>query len=96
MATYEYRCAEHGAFDEVMPLGTAPASVACASCGGSAARVFTVPYLRGGNPGARAAIEHAEKSRWEPEVVRTIPSEGARRPARMAPNDPRLLGLPRP
>lgn len=96
MATYEYRCERHGMVEEFRPLGTAPAMVACPVCGDEARRVFSVPALRRSNPEIVAAIDRSEKTRDEPEVVTAIPSKGARRPVRWAPNDPRLQRLPRP
>src|SRR5690606_14009645 len=45
MAFYEYRCEADGAFEVVLPMGTAPASLACPECAGEAARVFTNPML---------------------------------------------------
>jgi hypothetical protein len=43
-----------------------------------------------------AAIERAERSRHEPEVVSSVPSAGARPRIRTAPMTPQLARLPRP
>jgi len=43
-----------------------------------------------------AAIERAEKSRYEPEVVTSVPSAGAVNPVRWAKMTPALARLPRP
>ena len=97
MAIYEYRCDQDGVFEVTRPLGTAPESVTCSVCGGEARRVFSVPMVRrGSNNGLFAAIEHAEKSRYEPEVVTSVPSAGARRRTPVLPLTPTLRRLPRP
>jgi putative FmdB family regulatory protein len=96
VATYEFRCDRHGRFDVSRPLGTAPASVPCAACGSEAKRVYSAPALFRGPRPVFAAMDRAEKSRDEPEVVTSLPVAGARRRPRMAPPDPRFQGLPRP
>ncbi|QEC49302.1 zinc ribbon domain-containing protein [Baekduia soli] len=74
MAFYEYQCDRDGAFDITRPIGTAPESVACPLCRGDARRVFSKPMLSSSAPRALvAAIEHAEKSRHEPEIVTSLP-----------------------
>lgn len=95
MALYEYRCDQDGAFDVTRPLGTAPGSVPCPACGGAARRIFSVAMVRcGSRPAVFAAIDHAEKSRYEPDVVASVPSTGTRR--RTLPLTPVLARLPRP
>lgn len=95
MAIYEYRCDHDGLFEVTRPLGTAPAFVACTVCGSESRRVISVPTVRTGSRSAwTAAIDHAEKSRYEPEVVKSLPSTGAR--SRTLPLTPTLRGLPRP
>lgn len=95
MALYEYRCSRDGLFELSWPLGTAPASVGCAVCGSEARRVISVPSIRSGTRTAWvAAMDHAEKSRHEPEVVSSLPRAGG--PRRTAPMTPALRRLPRP
>lgn len=97
MAIYEYRCEQDGVFEVTRPLGTAPESVTCSACGSEARRVFSVPMVRcGSRTGLFAAIEHAEKSRHEPQVVTSVPSAGARRRTPVLPLTPTLRRLPRP
>ena len=97
MATYEYRCDQDGLFEVILPLGTAPAFAACAVCGSESRRVISAPMVRTRSRDAwTAAIEHAQKSRYEPEVVTSLPSTGARRPTQVIPLTPTLRGLPRP
>ncbi|MBK1616688.1 hypothetical protein CKO44_24930 [Rubrivivax gelatinosus] len=96
MALYEYLCSEHGPFDTHWPLGTAPAAAACPRCDAAARRVFSAPMLRTGRRQAwTAAVEHAEKSGHEPDVV-SAPPALARAPRASLPLNPALLTLPRP
>lgn len=95
MATYEYRCDQDGLFDKIMPLGTAPPSVPCTKCGNPARKVISAPMFRSASRRAwTAAMDHADKSRHEPEVVSSLPSTGA--PSRTLTLTPKLRGLPRP
>ncbi|MFM9959592.1 MAG: FmdB family zinc ribbon protein [Phycisphaerales bacterium] len=97
MAIYEYRCKQHGVFEITRPLGTAPASAPCSACGSEARRVISLPMVISGRRSAwSAAIEHAEKSRYEPEVVTSVPASGARRRTPVLPLTPVLQRLPRP
>ena len=96
MATYEYRCDQDGVFEVSRPLGTAPESIGCAVCSSEAMRVFSAPMLFRGSRALFAAIDHAEKSRDEPDVVTSLPSTGARRRTPMARMTPALQRLPRP
>lgn len=96
MAIYEYRCDDDGAFEMTRPLGTAPESVACPVCGSEARRVFSKPMLSLSPPALVAAIDHAEKSRDEPEVVTSLPGTGARKRTPVLPLTPTLRRLPRP
>ncbi|MCO1659095.1 FmdB family zinc ribbon protein [Pseudonocardia humida] len=97
MATYTYRCDADGPLDVRRPIGTAPATVPCPTCGATAPRMITAPMLGLADRGRMALIDRTEASRTEPAVVSTIP--GAPRPGRAAPAprlDPRTRHLPRP
>jgi putative FmdB family regulatory protein len=96
MAIYEYRCDDDGTFEVVRPLGTAPESITCAVCGSEARRVFSKPMLWFTPPALVAAIDHAEKTRDEPDVVTSLPRTGARRRTPVLPLTPTLRRLPRP
>ena len=97
MPIYEYRCDQHGVSEITRPLGTAPKSVTCLVCGSQAQRVFSVAAVRSGSRGALlAAMDHAEKSRHEPDVVTSLPSTGAKRSTPVLPLTPALRRLPRP
>ena len=95
MAIYEYRCDHDGVFDKNMPIGTAPQSVPCPTCGGDARRVISAPMFKSSSrSGWTSAMDRADKSRYEPEVVTSLPSVGG--PRRTIPLTPKLRGLPRP
>src|ERR1700722_19718548 len=97
MPIYEYRCDQHGVSEITRPLGTAPKSVTCLVCGSESKRVFSVASVRNGSRNALlAAMDHAEKSRHEPDVVTSLPSTGARKRTPVLPLTPALRRLPRP
>jgi putative FmdB family regulatory protein len=96
MATYEYRCDEDGAFEVTRALGRAPASVSCPACGSEGRRVFSPPMLTSTPRALGAAIDRAEKSAHEPEVVTSLPPAPARKRTPVLPLTPTLRRLPRP
>ena len=97
MPIYEYRCDQHGVSEIIRPIGMAPVSVTCLVCGSEARRVFSVAMVRSGSRTAlSAAMDHAEKSRHEPDVVTSVPSTGAKRRTPVLPLTPTLRRLPRP
>lgn len=95
MAIYEYLCERDGVFEVSRPLGTASPSVACVICGSPAARIVSLPCVRTGARSAWiGAMDRAQKSRYEPDVVTSLPPSGTlRRSVKMT---PKLRGLPRP
>jgi putative FmdB family regulatory protein len=95
MAIYTYRCADDGCVDVRMPIGTAPETITCPSCGGPTARVFTAPMLGLADRRRMAVIDHAESTRYEPQVV-SAPTGARRKRTPMAPPNPAFRGLPRP
>jgi putative FmdB family regulatory protein len=97
MTLYEYRCEQDGLFEIMRPLGTAPPWVPCAVCGSPAVRVISVPRISSGKRTAwMAAMDHSQKSRYEPEVVSALPSAGAPSRSRTLQMTPALQRLPRP
>ena len=98
MTTYEYRCDSDGVLLEVrFPLGTAPESIICERCGAQARRVFSKPMLLSSRRDLVTMLEHAEKTRSDPDVVTSPPSAGARkRRTPVLPLTPTLRRLPRP
>jgi putative FmdB family regulatory protein len=96
VAIYEYRCEQDGAFEVSRAIGTAPASVACPECASESTRVFTNPMVSFAPRALVAALDREEKSRYEPEVVTSLPRSGNRKATPMAPLTPTLARLPRP
>ena len=97
MAFYDYRCDADGVFEVSRPLGTAPGTVACPVCDAVATRVFTTPMLATTAPKALvAAIDHAVKTRLEPDVVTSLPRRPADQRTPTLPLTPKLRRLPRP
>jgi len=96
MAIYEYRCRRDGAFDVSLPIGTAPATVACPACADEAARVFSSPMMSLTPRPLVAALDHEEKTRHEPDVVTSLPRAPAHRRTPVLPLTPTLQRLPRP
>lgn len=109
MATFAYRCTattcpstaqSDPGFDATFPIGTAPATLACPTCGTDAVRVFTPPRLALTPRGLTAALDAAQRWRVEPEVVagpppRTGSTRRANRQVEPQVN-PALARLPRP
>ena len=84
-------------FEVTRPLGTAPASVACPVCASEARRVFSHARCSSFAPRALvAAIDHAEKTRHEPDVVTSLPPAPAHKRTPVLPLTPTLRRLPRP
>ena len=96
MAIYEYRCERDGAFDVMLPIGTAPASIACPVCASEAGRVFSSPMLSLAPRALVAALDHEEKTRYEPDVVTSLPPRPAHERTPVLPLTPTLRRLPRP
>ncbi len=96
MAIYEYRCEADGAFDVTRPLGTQPTSLPCPVCESEARRIFSTPMLSLAPRGLVAAIDRAEKTRDEPEIVTSLPPMAAHKRTPVLPLTPTLRRLPRP
>lgn len=95
MPIYEYCCTTDGPFDVYRSVGTAPESIACPECGAPAVRIVSMPVLRRATQSAVfAAMEHAQKSAHEPDVVASVP-RADRRSNRVLKVTPDLMRLPR-
>ncbi|CAN5807981.1 hypothetical protein BH23ACT10_BH23ACT10_07740 [soil metagenome] len=68
----------------------------CAECDGEAARIYSAPMTAGTSGPAATAIERAEKTRHEPDVVTSLPPRRGARRVPTAPPNPALRKLPRP
>jgi hypothetical protein len=95
VATYQYQCPEHGLLDVIMPIGTAPPNFRCRNCDRDSARVFSAPMLSLVPRALVSAMDRADKSRDQPDVVTSLPPRPLRRPNPALAN-PALRKLPRP
>jgi len=94
MPTYSYRCPSCGPFDVRVPMSALREQVPCRVCSAPSARVFQAPYLASGHSAVNRAIQRAEASAEDPQVVHDLPGKRAdRRPS--PPRDPRHASLPR-
>lgn len=73
MAVYQYRCPTCGVFDVVRGMGTASPSEHCMTCGSAARRSYSAPHVNRTPRPLADALNRAEKSREQPEVVNRIP-----------------------
>ena len=96
MAFYEYRCARDGVVQISRPVGEAGERERCPVCDDAMRRVYTAPMLSLASRAAVAAIDRAEKSRTEPDVVSSLPPRHPRKRTPPAPANPALQRLPRP
>jgi putative FmdB family regulatory protein len=81
VATYEYSCSDCGTFDRSMPMGTAPESARCPTCGRESHRVFSVPMTYRTPDRLAAMLAREEASRDQPEVVDRVPQRARPRGA---------------
>jgi putative FmdB family regulatory protein len=96
VAIYEYRCERDGTFEVTLPIGTAPASIACPTCADGAERVFSSPMVSFAPRELVAALDHEEKTKTDPDVVTSLPPRPKHQRTPMAPLTPALQRLPRP
>lgn len=67
MPLYEYRCAQHGLFDALVPVSERGEQAPCPRCGQPAPRVIvTPPRLAQVTAAAKAAHERNELAAYEP------------------------------
>jgi putative FmdB family regulatory protein len=84
MPLYEFRCENCGTFDSWRPLKDASVPMTCPICQTSATRVYTTPGLVKTPPQLAKAMYRAEKSGYEPEVVkREYPAPQEEKPAQV-------------
>jgi putative FmdB family regulatory protein len=96
VAIYEYRCEADGVFEQISPIGSAPASIACPVCASEAERVFSSPMVSLAPRALVAALDHEEKTRTNPDVVTSLPPAPAHQRTPVLPLTPTLRRLPRP
>ena len=96
MATYQYRCDEHGLVETTCPIGTAPPELNCTACGQPAKRTYSSPRLALADRRTVALLDRTESTREAPDVVTALPP---RAPGRATPRvraSPAQRRLPRP
>ena len=96
MVAYHYRCGRHGLLAVSVPMGQAADTVPCPVCDDTAVRVFSAPMFSAAPKAMVAAIDRAEKTREEPEVVSSLPRRDPSKRTPTAPSSPLLRRLPRP
>ena len=74
MPLYEFRCEHCGPFECWRSQSEASAPIACPKCQAVAIRVYTTPGLIKTPTALYQALNRAEKSAHEPEVIRREPS----------------------
>ncbi|MCL2594494.1 MAG: zinc ribbon domain-containing protein [Promicromonosporaceae bacterium] len=77
-------------------MASVPDATACVTCGGSARRLFTAPFLGRGSSAAMKTIDATKASSETPQVVTALPSQGSRRRTQPVTRNPLHQGLPRP
>jgi putative FmdB family regulatory protein len=93
MPSYDFRCPEGTTFEASFPMGQAPGTLECATCGEPARRRMSAPHLSTSGSSAYRLIESTRRSGHEPEVVTSLPGS-PRRPTRYTSN-PLHQKLPR-
>ncbi|HET9349557.1 MAG TPA: zinc ribbon domain-containing protein [Arthrobacter sp.] len=95
MAIYEYLCSDSTRFEASHPIGDAPDTLPCPSCGEPSRRLISVPHLsKTGSPAFRL-IDSTQRSAAEPEVV-TSQIPGTPRRVQQYSSNPLHRKLPRP
>lgn len=95
MAIYEYRCPENSRFEASHPIGKAPDTMPCPSCGEPSRRLFTAPHLSKAGSSAFRLIDSTHRSADEPTVV-TSQIPGTPRRVQQYSSNPLHQKLPRP
>ena len=69
MPVYEFVCEDCGPFEQRRSVAEAGDPMACPSCGREARRVYSMPSTARMPSALSGALDHAEKSAHEPDVV---------------------------
>ena len=70
MPVYEFICEDCGPFEQQRSLAEAGEAMACPACGREARRVYSMPNTRRMPAALSGAMDRAQKSAYQPEVVR--------------------------
>jgi len=95
MPIYEYRCTDCTDFEQVHPMGAAPAETPCPTCQAPARRRMSAPALSTAGSAAHRLLDQAARSAHEPQVV-TGTAPGQRSGGRRITTNPLHTKLPRP
>ena len=96
MATYQYRCDEHGLAETTRPIGTAPPELSCPDCGRPARRSWSSPRLALADRRTLALLDRTERTSEVPDVVTALPPRSPRRAMPQVRASPAQRRLPRP
>ena len=96
MATYQYRCDEHGLVETTRPIGTAPPKLSCTACGRPARRAYSTPRLALADRRALALLDRTERTSEAPDVVSALPPRPRSRATPQVRVSPAQRRLPRP
>ncbi|HLL57303.1 MAG TPA: zinc ribbon domain-containing protein [Rubrobacteraceae bacterium] len=77
MAIYDFVCEDCGSFEQRRSFAESGAPAACPSCGREARRVYSMPNTRRMPDALSGAMNRAEKSAHEPEVIQRPAGGGA-------------------
>ena len=78
MPVYDFVCDDCGPFEQRRSLAEAGDPMACPRCGKEARRVYSMPNTKRMPAGLSKAMDRAEKSAHEPEVVRRPAGGGSK------------------
>ncbi len=78
MPVYDFVCDDCGPFEQRRSLAEAGDPMACPKCGEEARRVYSMPHTKRMPTGLSKAMDRAEKSAHEPEVVRRPAGGGSK------------------
>ena len=83
MPVYDYKCRQHGLFNELAAMENAANPAPCPTCGAMSGRVILVPpQIRDMAPDKRAAMDRNERARHEPQISTSSSRAAAREEAR--------------
>lgn len=69
MPLYEYKCDDHGHFEEFQSMSHGGKPVACPICGQMSARVYSAPNVALMDPAQKSAMDRSIQSRYEPKTI---------------------------
>ena len=95
MPIYDFKCSEGHVTEHRFPITSDIRETECPECGQNARRMISAPFTRRVDQSKAAAVESAQKSAYEPQVVNSVPRTENRKPTPVT-RDPQHAKLPRP